>query len=120
VLRDPKVSSRHANVEERDHGYYLLDEGSSNGLKIDGNRVNEAHLLPGVSIQLGRTFLLVIDIDEVGELADKPIVKTWQDTVLGLIEKMQTALEKNAHNKNVRMFAQPVELSAVAGPQMGE
>lgn len=121
VIRDPKVSTRHASVEERDHGYYLVDLGSSNGLKIEGNRVTEAHLLPGVSIQLGRTHFLVIDIDEVGVTPEKPIVKTWQESVAAIIDRVEEAFEKQkSHGKKIQFFAQPVELSVVAGPQIGE
>lgn len=123
VLRDPKVSTRHAVVEERDHGFFLTDLGSSNGLKIEGNRVSEAQLLPGVSIQIGRTHLLVIDIDEVGATPDKPIVKTWQESVLSILERVEKTAELKTSRtaaQKVRMFTQPIELKAVAGPQVGE
>ena len=121
VIRDSKISSRHASVEERDHGFYLIDAGSSNGLKIDGKRVIEVHLLPGVAIQLGRTFLTVIDLDEVGEAAEKPVVRNWQETVVQIVNRMEKALEKTrTASDQIRMFTKPVELTAVAGPQTGQ
>jgi pSer/pThr/pTyr-binding forkhead associated (FHA) protein len=121
IIRDPKISSRHAVVEERDHGYYLVDLGSSNGLKIEGNRVSEAHLLPGVAIQLGRTFITVIDLDEVGETPEKPVVRTWQETAAGVIARVAYALANNSlPMQKTKMFAKPVVLSAVGGPQTGQ
>lgn len=121
VIRDSKISSRHASVEERDDGFYLVDAGSSNGLKVEGNKVKVVHLLPGVAIQLGRTFLMVIDLDEVGETPEKPVVRTWQETVTGIVEKVGAALSAStAQPGKLKMFAKPVELSAIAGPQTGQ
>ncbi len=121
IIRDSKISSRHAYIEERDHGFFLLDAGSSNGLKIEGNKVSEIHLLPGVSVQLGRTYLLVIDLDEVGETPEKPVVRTWQETVAGVVERMEKALNgKRPASDQLKMFAKPVELTAVGGPQTGQ
>lgn len=122
IIRDSKISSRHASIEERDHGFYLCDSGSSNGLKVDGKKESEVHLLPGVVVQIGRTFLTVIDLNEVGETPEKPLVRTWQETAAEVVAKVTKALteKKLPPAQRARMFAKPIELSAIAGPQAGQ
>jgi pSer/pThr/pTyr-binding forkhead associated (FHA) protein len=121
VIRDSKVSTRHATVEERDHGFFLVDSGSSNGLKTDGYRVSEIHLLPGVVVQLGRTLLTVIDLDEVGDAPEKPVVSAWQEIVIRLLARTEKALAlAPVTSDQIKMFTKPVELTAVGGPQTGQ
>lgn len=60
TLRDAKVSGRHARVEQRSDGFWLIDVGSSNGIKINGNRVLEAKLELGLELILGKSTLRVV------------------------------------------------------------
>lgn len=53
VLRDDTVSRRHAALELRDGGWWILDLGSSNGTWLNGRRVAEAEVRAGDDLQLG-------------------------------------------------------------------
>ncbi|MEZ0390978.1 MAG: FHA domain-containing protein [Pseudobdellovibrionaceae bacterium] len=62
-LSDPKVSSLHAQIESSENGQlFLVDRGSSNGIRINGNRVQRAAMLPGVRLQIGKTLFRVVEI----------------------------------------------------------
>jgi hypothetical protein len=64
-LLDAGVSERHAKIERRADGYYLVDLGSANGVHINGQRVGEQRLANGDEIGLGgvrMTFEIVHDL----------------------------------------------------------
>ena len=57
VLQDPNISRRHAEVRRGDEGWQIVDLGSTNGIKVNGRRVNNAGLRPGDQITIGVTDL---------------------------------------------------------------
>lgn len=58
VLEDANVSRRHAEVRPRGGGWLVADLGSTNGVSVNGTRVEQAHALkPGDRIELGTTTL---------------------------------------------------------------
>jgi signal transduction histidine kinase len=58
-LTDLTVSRRHARLESRPDGYVILEEGSSNGVFINGVRINKtAKVKTGDQIRLGSTLLV--------------------------------------------------------------
>ena len=59
VLRDTRVSRRHARMTARDGVLVLTDLGSTNGTRVNGHRVSEVVLGAGDRITLGETTLLV-------------------------------------------------------------
>jgi len=52
-LRSPSVSRRHARLELEDGCWFVVDEGSSNGVVVDGRRVRRAELADGTQFRLG-------------------------------------------------------------------
>jgi FHA domain-containing protein len=56
-LADPNVSRRHAELRRDDGGWSVVDLGSTNGIKLNGRRVDQAALEPGDRITLGLTEL---------------------------------------------------------------
>ena len=54
---DPNVSRRHAELRRDDEGWGIVDLGSTNGIKLNGRRVESARLSPGDEITLGLTRL---------------------------------------------------------------
>lgn len=64
AVRDLSVSRRHARVEEREDGLWLVDLGSANGTRYNGRRVRECRLRPGDLLTLG-----TVALDVVGESA---------------------------------------------------
>ena len=59
VLKDSRVSRRHARLHARDGLLVLTDLGSTNGTLVNGNRVTELVLGAGDRIQIGETSLVV-------------------------------------------------------------
>jgi hypothetical protein len=59
VLKDSRVSRRHARLHAREGVLVLTDLGSTNGTRVNGHRVTELVLGAGDRIQIGETSLLV-------------------------------------------------------------
>lgn len=59
VLKDSRVSRRHARLHARDGVLVLTDLGSSNGTRVNGHRVTELVLGAGDRIQIGDTNMVV-------------------------------------------------------------
>jgi hypothetical protein len=57
VISDPNVSRRHAEVRRGEDGWWVVDLDSTNGVKVNGRRVDEAPLRPGDRIRIGVTDL---------------------------------------------------------------
>lgn len=62
LLKDPKVSAFHAQVEIEAKGrLVLVDRGSSNGLRLNEKKVGRIALLPGVRFKVGSSLFLVAE-----------------------------------------------------------
>ncbi len=57
VLQDPNVSRRHAELRRDEGGWQIVDLGSTNGIKVNGRRVNNQPLSPGDQVTIGVTDL---------------------------------------------------------------
>jgi Protein of unknown function (DUF3662)/FHA domain len=56
VLRDPNVSRRHAELRRGPTGdWQVVDLNSTNGVKVNGRRVESSRLSPGDEVTLGTT-----------------------------------------------------------------
>jgi len=53
TLEDPNSSRRHAELRNEDGYWIVTDLGSTNGVKVNGRRVEEAVLQPGDELALG-------------------------------------------------------------------
>jgi hypothetical protein len=79
VLNDAKCSRRHAIVEMGPSGLIVRDNGSANGVFVNGKKVERSPLIPGDIIRVGETVMkvlaestgtLVMDADEYQETED--------------------------------------------------
>jgi hypothetical protein len=57
VVSDPNVSRRHIELRRGERGWAAVDLGSTNGMKVNGRRVEHAELEPGDRITIGVTDL---------------------------------------------------------------
>jgi pSer/pThr/pTyr-binding forkhead associated (FHA) protein len=57
VISDPNISRRHAELRRGDEGWQVVDLGSTNGIKVNGRRVDQQALRPGDQITVGVTDL---------------------------------------------------------------
>ena len=53
-LDDVTVSRRHAIVQRRDDGWFVVDSGSLNGTYVNGEQVDETKLATGDELQIGK------------------------------------------------------------------
>lgn len=118
VIKDPKVSSRHAEVSRDGKGQLvLIDLDSSNGIHISGRRVKKVALIPGVIFEIGRTQFKVVTVEE--EIAlDFARLMTWRNV-------LQTSLpdckvQNSAPSKTPERFSPAIKLSFVQGIQADE
>jgi hypothetical protein len=54
-IDDPGISRHHAEIRQQGGDVVIVDTGSTNGIVIDGQRVEQARLADGVRMQLGNT-----------------------------------------------------------------
>jgi pSer/pThr/pTyr-binding forkhead associated (FHA) protein len=54
VIDEPSVSARHAEVEVKADGVYLVNLLSTNGTRVNGGAINTCRLVPGDEIEFGR------------------------------------------------------------------
>jgi len=54
-IEDPNVSRRHAEVVQQGSAWWVIDVGSTNGVEVDGRRVQRARLDDGTSFVIGET-----------------------------------------------------------------
>ena len=53
VISDPNVSRRHAELRRDQNGWHAVDLGSTNGIKVNGRRVEQVALRDGDRITIG-------------------------------------------------------------------
>jgi hypothetical protein len=61
VLPDISVSRRHALLRRHGAGYLLLDQGSGNGTRVNGRKIDKARLRSGDEIVLGDSVVQFIE-----------------------------------------------------------
>ncbi len=116
ILRDSKVSSRHARIEKREDGFYLVDLGSSNGLKLKGNVVSSVLLEADLSVQIGRAILTVIE-PSITTMDEPSVVHGWARVILSLALRAKSRCPMDVHE--VLPFNPLVRLQFVQGIQTG-
>jgi FHA domain-containing protein len=57
-LDDANVSRRHAELRQQGTSYWIVDLGSTNGVEVNGNRVERAKLEDGDAVTVGETRLV--------------------------------------------------------------
>jgi Protein of unknown function (DUF3662)/FHA domain len=57
-IDDPGISRHHAEIRQQGGDVVIVDAGSTNGIVIDNQRVEQARLADGVRIKLGNTTLV--------------------------------------------------------------
>jgi predicted component of type VI protein secretion system len=125
TIRDSKLSNKHAQIELRSDGYFwLVDLGSSNGIKMSGGtRTKELKLEDGASFVLGRTPFRVIGVDAIAGVDDlepaleHTMTRTWRDTVLELAA--HSAKKFKYVKREVAPFVPMVRLRFIRGTQSG-
>ena len=64
ILDDVTVSRNHAYISVDDDELLIIDEGSTNGIFVNGEITKESQLYSGTRIQIGKYFLIISSVDE--------------------------------------------------------
>ncbi len=65
ILDDVTVSRNHGYISVDDNKIIITDEGSTNGIFVNGELINESKLTPGTRIQIGKYYLIVSTVDKL-------------------------------------------------------
>ncbi len=118
VIKDPKVSSTHAEIAINTKGQLVLvDLESSNGIHISGRRVKKVTLLPGVIFEIGRTQFKVIVVEEE-QAANFEIFVTWRSKAVNGVRN--AAIEDSRNATKPERFSPALKLQFVQGIQTDE
>lgn len=118
LKKDSKVSSFHASVVKDPKGdLIVIDQGSANGIKINGQKVKRVQLIDGVQFQIGRTVFKVLERDEgaANSVPEPVIEKTWDEILIEEVAllKMNRAIPK----ANIKAFKKALKLDFIEGQQ---
>lgn len=131
-LKDPKISSKHAQIIKNEAGQLLLvDLGSTNGIKVDGKRVKQIVLTPGKQFQVGQTQVRVESLEaappalpnenvpEVEEILEPEIEvppPEWPEYFQEFIADTRSKVKDKA--KPLDPLPQMLQLKFLRGPQI--
>ncbi|MFZ9885980.1 MAG: diguanylate cyclase [Myxococcota bacterium] len=89
LIEDEGVSRRHAMIELTQEGYVLLDNNSTNGIFVNGDRVKRHVLQDGDKVQIGSNTILKFSFqDEVEEKFQKQLYDSaTRDALTGAFNK---------------------------------
>ena len=59
-LTDPNVSRRHAELRQEGTSWWIVDLGSTNGIEVNGSRLERAKLETGDTVIVGETEFVFI------------------------------------------------------------
>lgn len=118
IIKDPKVSSTHAQFAIDGKGQYVLvDLDSSNGLHIAGRRVKKVALLSGVIFEVGRTQFQVVTVEEEVAIDFSRLI-TWRSIVKDKLQNLDEA--KPPSPGILQSFSPALKLSFIQGIQTDE
>lgn len=118
IIKDPKVSSRHAEFSRDGKGQLvLIDLDSSNGIHISGRRVKKVALIPGVIFEIGRTQFKVITVEE--EIApDFARLLTWRNILRTTLPSFE--VKNSQPGQKPERFSPALKLNFIQGIQADE
>ncbi len=67
-IEDPKTSRVHCYVERRTDGVYVADNGSTNGLTVNGEKVDSCRLVPGDTFRIGTTEIVLLESSDFSSI----------------------------------------------------
>lgn len=86
VLNDDRASWQHARLEDRGDSWTLVDEGSTNGIFVNGSKVAEAVIRPGDKLLFGNTLISFELQDGVAAAANEAVQRLLNvDDLSGLL-----------------------------------
>lgn len=119
VIRDPRCSRRHASIRVVPEGYHLLDMGSSNGLFVFGQRVDDAVIAEGDVFSMGDVFVRILPEDMPPTLAGGRDDATVVQAPPRPVKPPPRAPEAQPQGVGLRPQAPPEPSKPIAGKVLG-
>jgi transcriptional regulator with AAA-type ATPase domain/pSer/pThr/pTyr-binding forkhead associated (FHA) protein len=89
VLDDPYVSAFHARIYHHKGAWQLTDLESTNGTFVDGVRVKDATLAPGMRIRIGDVVLSIADDAPAREVAHRHGIVTGDPALAAVLDQVE-------------------------------
>jgi len=117
IANDKRLSTRHAFVEVGDDGtWYLVDNGSKNGLRVGNEQKKRVGLEVGTKILIGSTNYEVVDhIADPLPIKTKPKARHWRDILADFAMKAMAAVKNEG--KAIVSLHPAVVLDFIRGTQ---
>ncbi len=120
-LADPKASRFHARIECDDDGCTIVDLGSANGTRVNGQRVESSPLATGDTIQVGASTVRFEEHRPVEETSETiigiPDVEDWTpeelDTAIGSETIVQTLADTSHPRLAIHLSPRTWEVTLV-------
>lgn len=116
LITDPKVSSLHAQIEKDPKGHLILvDRNSSNGIRLNGQKVPRIAMMPGVKFQIGKTLFKVVQLFGSETFEEEKAPNTWREVLKTQIPKVN-ARNRPGHEE-VQALSPALQLDFIEGIQ---
>jgi len=87
-LTDPRVSFHHCRVEDHGDGWAVVDDGSTNGIRVNGERIEARVLAPNDKIEVGDSVLRFEIQDPTEQAYDEMVQRLIDlDDLTGLYQR---------------------------------
>ena len=116
IIRDPKISGTHAQVQSDARGQLLLiDLDSANGLHINGLRVKKIAFLQGVIFSIGRTQFRVVQVEGVDKNPEIDRAEGWDGALRTLLANAECQNQSIPYK--ILSFVPAIKLNFIEGIQ---
>ncbi len=110
-LGDPRVSFHHCHLEDRGDGWAVVDEGSTNGLRVNGERTEQRMLAPNDKIEVGDSVLRFELQDPKDQAYDRMVQRLIDiDDLTGLYQRRRFDRELERLLRAAASSTQPLGL----------
>ena len=103
-LKDPSISSYHADLIRKDNTYILRDHGSTNGSRVNNEPITEKELKSTDMIQLGGIEILFDSEDKTGTREIKTMTKidiTSTGIATSTLKRLENVRQSKPKTRNV-------------------
>lgn len=137
IVKDAKMSVKHARIEWRENEWVLVDLGSSNKIKVEGERYGEVVVYPGLRFTVGSTMFEVLEKPKIERVLKNPDsggadpnfeftgsievpveALTWREILSAVVAKAQS-LQVGSPPTDLKPFPRMVRLEFISGVQHG-
>lgn len=110
-IKDPKMSSTHAQVQKKEGKFYLIDKGSKNKINSNNQKKEVLLLEDGLFFKLGNTKFQIKKTETKSPLVEE----SWDQLLYHQLS--QKTFANALPSKNIKAFTPMVKLTFITGLQ---